>query len=266
MRHAACSGVVNSGVNASGRIGTRAGNVSEPIKSIERHFMTLTVFLRVLVRYAAMIVGLWIAVSQPASAQEKKELEVDGNTVTAMTMGQGDHAVILVHGVHYLRGEYFFHEYGAFLGNGLARAGFRVLAPYWTYEAGSFSGFRQVDTVLKHALASGAKKVSIVGMSLGGELVANFAKTRPDATFDTLIELSSVNDAGHSQPTTKKLFVFLEGDGFARWQPKAFDASVEPKQMIRIEGSGHAIRDLVKKKSDLLDSLVATLNASGGTK
>lgn len=49
-------------------------------------------------------------------------------------------------------------------------------------------------------------------------------------------------------------------------EPKAFDASVEPKQMIKIEGSGHAIRDLIKKKPDLLDRLVATLNAPIGAK
>jgi triacylglycerol esterase/lipase EstA (alpha/beta hydrolase family) len=243
-----------------------ACSISEAIKSIERDFMTSSVVPSVLFRYAALIVGLLILFSQPTSAQEKKEIEVDGNTVTAMIMGQGDHAVVLVHGVHYLRGEYFFHEYGAFLGNGLAKAGFRVIAPYWSHESGSFSGFRQVDTALKHALATGAKKVSIVGMSLGGELVATFAKTRPDGTFDSVIEMSSVNDQGYVLPKTKKLFVFLEGDQYARWQPKAFDASVEPKQMIKIEGSGHAIRDLVKKKPDLLDSLVAMLNAPGGAK
>jgi dienelactone hydrolase len=243
-----------------------ACNISETINSIERYFMTPNGFPRGLFRYAALILGFLIIFGQPASAQEKKEIEADGNIVTAMVMGQGDHAVILVHGVHYLRGEYFFHEYGSNLGIGLAKAGFRVLAPYWSHESGSFSGFRQVDTALKHALATGAKKVSIVGMSLGGELVATFVKTRPDGTFDTVIELSSVNDQGYVLPKTKKLFVFLENDQYARWQPKAFDASVEPKQMIRIEGSGHAIRDLVKKKPDLLDSLVAALNASSGAK
>jgi triacylglycerol esterase/lipase EstA (alpha/beta hydrolase family) len=226
-----------------------------------RHFMTQNGLPLVLTRYAVLIVGLLIAVIQPVSAQEKKELDVDGATTTAMLMGEGEHAVILVHGTHYLRGEYFFHEYGANLGNGLAKAGFRVIAPYWSYESGrSFSGFGQVDAALKYALAVGAKKVSIVGMSFGGELIASFAKTRPDNTFDTIIELSSVNDQGHTQPNTKKLLVFLERDSSAKWQQKVFDTSVEPKQMIKIEGSGHAIRDLVGKKPDLLDSLVATLN------
>ena len=98
-----------------------------------------------------------MAVVQPVNAQEKKELDVDGATATAMVMGEGEHAVILVHGTHYLRGEYFFHEYGAYLGNGLAKAGFRVIAPYWSYESGrSFSGFGQVDAALKYALAVGA--------------------------------------------------------------------------------------------------------------
>jgi hypothetical protein len=44
------------------------------------------------------------------------------------------------------------------------------------------------------------------------------------------------------------------------WQPKVFEQSVEPKQMLKIDGYGHAIRDLTSKQPDLVDRLVAALN------
>ncbi len=207
-----------------------------------------------------LLVCGWLSFAMGANAQSKVDIGRDGNPVTAMIMGDGEHALILVHGTHYLRGEYFFHEYGSNIGASLAKAGFRVIAPYWAYESNrSSDGVGPTASALAYALANGAKKVSLIGMSFGGEVVAGFAQSRTDGTFDTVVELSSVNDRGYALPKTKKLLIFLSGDKSAVWQPKVFEQSVEPKQMLKIDGYGHAIRDLTSKQPDLVDRLVAAL-------
>jgi pimeloyl-ACP methyl ester carboxylesterase len=207
-----------------------------------------------------LLLSAWISFAAPANAQSKVVIEQNGTPMTAMVMGEGTHALILVHGSHFLRGEYFFHEYGSHIGASLAKAGFRVIAPYWAYESNrSSDGVASTAAALAYALANGAKKVSLIGMSLGGEVTAGFAQSQADGTFDTVIEISSVNDRGYALPKTKKLLVLLSGDKYAVWQPKVFDESTEPKQILKIEGYGHAIRDLTAKQPDLVERLVEVL-------
>lgn len=201
------------------------------------------------------LVGL--AVSVAAWAQVESDIKAGDRLVSVIAMGEGEHAVIALHGAGGNTRSYFFGDSGAQLGQGLAQAGFRVIAPTWSGQAGS--GFAELAAVIQHARETGAKKISLIGHSRGGELAANYARQQPDGTFDTVVQFSSVDDGGLAQTKTKKLFAFNKYDRFAKWQPAAFEKSVEPKQLLALGSSGHAVSELVKEQPALLAEVVATL-------
>lgn len=204
---------------------------------------------------AAVLAG--VIVSGAAWAQVESDIKVDDATVGIISMGEGDHVVIALHGAGGNTRNFFFGDNGAQFGQGLAKAGFRVIAPTWSGQAGG--GFPEVAAVIKHARQTGAKKISMMGHSRGGELAANYARKQEDGTFDTIVQFASVDDQGLSQTKTKKVFAFNKHDRWANWQPAAFDKSAEPKLMIALGGSGHPVSALVKEKPTLLDDVVATL-------
>ena len=206
----------------------------------------------------------WIAtaiaallISGSAVAQVEMDIKTGDNIVSAMTMGEGEHAVIALHGAGGNTRKFFFEEKGAQFAQGLAKAGFRVIAVTWSGETGG--GFGEVNAAIEYAKAKGAKKISLMGHSRGGELVANYARRQPDGTFDTVVQFSSVDDQGLSLTKTKKLFAFNKYDRWANWQPSAFEKSAEPKQMIALGGSGHPVSALVSEQASLLNDVVATL-------
>ncbi|OHC71561.1 MAG: hypothetical protein A3H93_00650 [Rhodocyclales bacterium RIFCSPLOWO2_02_FULL_63_24] len=206
----------------------------------------------------------WIAsaiaallISGGAVAQVEMDIKAGDNIVSAMTMGEGEHAVIALHGAGGNTRKFFFEEKGAQFAQGLAKAGFRVIAVTWSGETGG--GFGEVNAAIEHAKAKGAKKISLMGHSRGGELAANYARKQPDGSFDTVVQFSSVDDQGLSLTKTKKLFAFNKYDRWANWQPSAFEKSAEPKQMIALGGSGHPVSALVEEQATLLNDVVAAL-------
>lgn len=202
--------------------------------------------------------GLFMAsVVVSASAQVETDLKVGDNTVSAMTMGEGEHVVIALHGAGGNDRRFFFIEKGGQMGQVLAQAGFRVIAPTWAGQAGM--GFSEVTTAIAYAKETGAKKISLMGHSRGGELAANYAKQQPDGTFDTVIQFSSVDDQGLPMTQTKKLFAYNKYDQWAKWQGAAFDKSTEPKQQIQLGGSGHPVSALISEKPDLVQDVVGIL-------
>lgn len=192
-----------------------------------------------------------------AAAQVETDLKVGETTVSAMTMGEGDHVVIALHGAGGNDRRFFFEEKGGKVGQALAGAGFRVIAPTWAGQAGM--GFSEVNTAIAYAKETGAKKISLMGHSRGGELAANFAKQQPDGTFDTVIQFGSVDDQGLPMTKTKKLFAYNKYDKWAKWQGSAFDKSAEPKQKIELGGSGHPVSALIGEKADLVQDVVGLL-------
>lgn len=200
-------------------------------------------------------VGLLMA--SAVSAQVDVDLKNGDAIVSAMTMGEGDHVVIALHGAGGNDRKFFFGGNGGEMGQKLAAAGFRVIAPTWSGQAGG--GFNEVTAAVAHARATGAKKISLMGHSRGGELAANFARKQDDGTFDTVIQFGSVDDQGLPMTKTKKLFAFNKYDKWANWQPKAFENSAEPKQIMALGGSGHPVSALIKEQPTLPDEVVALL-------
>lgn len=192
-----------------------------------------------------------------ALAQTEIDFKNGDNIVSAMVMGEGEHAVIALHGAGGNDRRYFFSAPGGQLGQELAKAGFRVIAPSWSGQAGG--GFGEVGAAIAHAKSAGAKKISLMGHSRGGELVANYARQQGDGMFDSVIQFGSVDDRGLEMPKTKKLFAFNKGDRFANWQPAAFDKSSEPKVKLQLGGNGHPVSALITEKADLAKDVIDLL-------
>lgn len=207
-------------------------------------------------RWIAVGVGMLLAAGA-AQAQVDVELTGTNGPVSAMTLGEGSHAVIALHGAGGNDKRYFFGDTGAKLAHALAEAGFRVIAVTWPGTAGA--GFPEVDAAMAWAKAQGATRISLLGHSRGAELAANYARQQPDGTFNTLVQLSSVDDKPVALAQTKKLFAYNKYDKFARWQPSAFEKSVEPKQKTELGGNGHPVSALVAEKTDLSQSVVGLL-------
>jgi pimeloyl-ACP methyl ester carboxylesterase len=202
-----------------------------------------------------VLAGLVISVA--ASAQVETDIKAGDVVVPVLTMGEGEHVVIALHGAGGNTRNFFFGDNGAQFGQGLAKAGFRVIAPTWSGQVGG--GFAELGAAIEHARSTGAKKISLMGHSRGGELAANYARKQEDGTFDTVVQLASVDDQGLALAKTKKVFAFNKYDKWANWQPAAFEKSAEPKQIIALGGGGHPVSALVKEQPTLLADVVATL-------
>lgn len=192
-----------------------------------------------------------------ANAQVERDLKVGDNIVSAITMGDGDHVVIALHGAGGNDRRFFFIDRGGQLGQELAKAGLRVIAPTWAGQAGT--GFSEVTTAIAYAKETGAKKISLMGHSRGGELAANYARQQPDGTFDTVIQLASVDDQGLPMVKTKKLFAFNKYDKWPKWQRSAYEKSAEPKQIVELGGSGHPVSALISEMPDFALDVIGIL-------
>jgi len=193
-----------------------------------------------------------------AVAQVDTVIKSGENNISVMTMGEGEHVVIALHGAGGNDRRFFFAGKGGEMGQALANAGFRVIAVNWAGQAGA--GFTEVAAAVAHARETGAKKISLMGHSRGGELAANYARSQDDGTFNTVIQFCSVDDKGLSMTQTKKLFAYNKNDRWAAWQPDAFAKSAEPKVKIELGGRGHAVSDLISEKADLVQDVLGLLN------
>ena len=178
------------------------------------------------------------------------------NTVSALVFGRGsgEHIVIALHGAGQQKG--LFRA----IAPGLVRRGYKVISIDWKAGPdGPGPGLAPLAATVRFAREGGAKKVSLMGFSRGGELAARFASAQPDGDFDTLILLSSYDDQGIPLAKTKKLFVFHESDRFGRWSQVSADKSSEPKQVFALKGGAHSISALLADKPDLVDEIANTL-------
>ena len=95
----------------------------------------------------------------PLQAQEESVIKHGEMNVSVMTMGAGEHVVIALHGAGGNDRRFFFGKNGGEMGQALAAAGFRVIAPSWAGQAGA--GFNEVAAVVAHARETGATKISL---------------------------------------------------------------------------------------------------------
>ena len=206
--------------------------------------------VRTLFATAALVVAL-NAVAQPVEIT----IANGGVDVAALVFGRSaEHTVIALHGAGQSKNLF------RVIAPQLARQGFRVIAIDWRAgPAGPEPGIAPLASAIGFARQSGAKKISLMGFSRGGELAARYASAQPDGEFDSLVLLSSYDDQGIPLERTKKLFVFHVDDRFGRWSQVSADKSSEPKRVVALKGGAHSIVTLMEDKPDLVDEIGALL-------
>jgi len=100
----------------------------------------------------------------------------------------------------------------------------------------------------------------LVGLSAGGGAIAIHARGKPDGTFHSLTQLSSVDDKPLALDKTLKIFAYNIRDQWSGvWQQRASRESALPREIIELPGAGHFIPDLVREKPDLLQLVLDKL-------
>ncbi|WP_457423960.1 alpha/beta hydrolase [Roseateles sp. P5_E7] len=204
-----------------------------------------------------LLISFLLAAAANALAQPVEAAIKNGDTtVSALIFGRGtgEHTVIALHGSGQRKD--LFRS----IAPGLVRRGYKMISIDWAAgPEGPGPGLAPLAATIRYAREAGAKKISLMGFSRGGELAARFASAQPDGDFDTLILLASPDDQGIPLARTKKLFVFHESDRLARWSRVSADKSNEPKQVFALKGSAHSMLALLADKPDLSDEIATTL-------
>ena len=185
----------------------------------------------------ATTVILGIAVAGVATGQRSVSFPTqDGGLVQADLYGTSDRGVVLAHGGRFKKDSW---EKQA---QALVAAGFRALAIEYR-EEGAHGGI-DVLAAIHYLRKTGARSVSVVGASMGGDFGAEAAEEEP-AAIDRLVLLAS----GAYTPLLKmkgpKLFILARDDANAEGPrlPKIraqYEKALEPKELILLDGSAHA--------------------------
>lgn len=192
-----------------------------------------------------------VLLSTPAAAQEFT-IHQDAVRVDAVSFGTGDHVIVALPGAR--PGTKPNRNALKKLGKLIAdkQAGIKFISISW-------GDAEDVAASVKHAKANGAVKVSLLGHSRGAEMVRQYSSAQPDGEFDTVILLSSGDGQGIPLAQTKKLFVYNQGDNYARPTAASFEASAEPKQLFALDGDGHLVDHLLADHPTLVDDMVGLL-------
>jgi dienelactone hydrolase len=171
----------------------------------------------------------------------------DGYRLNADLYGKGSRAVVLVHGGRFNKESW---EKQAQI---LARANFRVMAIDFRGYGQSQAGTRKTDdkhysdvlTAVRYLHAAGAKSVSVVGASMGGDAAADaVVEARPEE-IERIIFLASDGGDAPERLQGRKLFIVSRADESSDGPrlpgiSEHYGRAPEPKRLIVLEGSAHA--------------------------
>ena len=183
------------------------------------------------------------------SAQEHVSFSTeDGWVIHGDLYGTGDRAVVLAHGGRFEKGSWGKQALV------LVKAGFRALAIDLRGFGLSKEGpqFARSDcgspldvlAAVRYLREKGARSVSVVGASMGGDAALDAVAAAP-GEIDRLVLLAS---GAYGQPEKwkgRKLFIVARGDANDAGPrlPKIraqYEKAPDPKELIIVEGSAHA--------------------------
>lgn len=174
----------------------------------------------------------------------------DSGLVYADLYGKGEHGVVLAHGGRFNKESWMPQA------KALAAAGFRVLAiDFRGYGQSRGPGqadplsaplYLDVLAAVRYLHQAGAKKVSVVGCSMGGGAAAEASIAAAPGEIDRLVLLApmAISQPGHIKG--RKLYVTARQDTNASGTPRLikmreqFDQAPAPKEMLILEGYAHA--------------------------
>jgi pimeloyl-ACP methyl ester carboxylesterase len=172
-----------------------------------------------------------------ASAQQTISFPAsDGVPVAADQYGRGDRGVVLAHGGRFTK------ESWAPQARQLVDAGFRVVSI--DYRKDDSKCVLDVLAAIHYLRSTGARQVSAIGGSMGGDYVAEAAEAEP-AAIDRLVLLGAGAYTTITKMKGPKLFIIAQGDTGGRELrfPKVrerFEQASPPKQLIVLDGDAHA--------------------------
>jgi esterase/lipase len=183
-----------------------------------------------------------------AAAQEHVSFPApDGYRLHADLYGKGPRGVVLAHG-----GRFTMQSWDKQARN-LAKAGFRVLALDFRGYGQTIPGTQTSDdktypdvlTAVRYLHSTGAKSVSVVGASMGGDAAADAAIAARPGEIERIVFLASDGGDTPERLSGRKLFIVSRNDGSSEGLrlptiSEHYGRAPAPKQLVVLEGSAHA--------------------------
>ncbi len=171
----------------------------------------------------------------------------DGYRLRADLYGTGSRGVVLAHGGRFTMESW--HKQAQIL----AKAGFRVLALDFRGYGQTLPGTQTADdksypdvlTAVRYLHSAGAKSVSVIGASMGGDAAADAAVAARPGEIDRIVFLGSDGGNTPERLPSRKLFIVSRNDASAEGPrlpgiSEHYGRAPEPKQFVILEGSAHA--------------------------
>ena len=171
----------------------------------------------------------------------------DGYRLHADLYGKGDRGLVLAHGGRFTK-ESWRKQAEVF-----ADAGFRVLAIDFRGYGQSVPGSQSEDwkhypdvlAAVRYLHNAGAKSVSIVGASMGGDAAGDADAESNQGEIDRIVFLGSEGGDSPERLKGRKLFIVSRNDesGDGPRLPgitEHYRKSPDPKKLVVLEGSAHA--------------------------
>ena len=184
--------------------------------------------------YRSVVVALVVA-GLGASQTSVSFPNQDGRLIHyADKYGEGERGVVLAHGGQ------FNKESWTEQAQALRLAGFYVLA----IEADDGRRF-DVLAAVRYLRKTGARTVSVVGASMGGDYAAEAAEAEP-REIDRLVLLAAGAYTTLTRMKGRKLFIMSREDVMGENKPRLpgireqYEKASDPKELVILEGSAHA--------------------------
>jgi len=193
----------------------------------------------------AILLSLSLAGDLWSAGQDQPGLEVsfssaDKGTVYALLYQQGDSAVVLGHGAIFNK-----ESWGEFRSELTAR-GLTVLALDFRGYGKSVAGrkpealYEDVLAAVRYLKQNGARRVSVIGASMGGGAAAQAAANSAPGEIAKLVLLSPVPINQPERIRSNVLFVASRDEALAAGIKAQFERTPEPKRLVLLNGSAHA--------------------------
>jgi pimeloyl-ACP methyl ester carboxylesterase len=199
---------------------------------------------------ALVTIPLVFLLASAAAAQKSVSFPTqDGGTIYGDLYGEGEHAVVLVHGGQFQK------ESWAPQARTLASAGYRVLAidmrgfgkSHAPGDQDLMSPLHVLDVLaaVRYLRANGAKTVDIVGGSMGGSAAGDACIESKPGEVNRIVMLGAAPDEPAEKLKCPALFIVARDDtsGDGPRLPgirEGYEKAPQPKDLIVLDGSAHA--------------------------